>query len=363
MTDTNHSGVAGDEPETGTELIATDEDIRDAACPHRRWGAVLVVLLLVMVTAGGYAGYRLQGEISSLGTALNAALTPLRESQEKLSRELRAREDAERRQSRQLDQLREQLAALDMRLQRLARAPRKDSRDWVLAEAEYLIRAADTRLRLERDTVSAGLALEQADQRLAQLALPDLIPVRKQLRADIDKLRAVAEVDISGKALLLSDLAQRVVSLPMKEGMGRPALKREVDRAANPETAHDWRGMLAAIWADLKSLIVIRRQEAPEAMLYDPQRNEQLYQNIQLELLSARLSLLRRDRSNMQASLERVIGWLRTYFNTADAGVGSVLDSLEGLQGLDLSPPLPNLSRSLKLLQDYQRQRAEPGAS
>ena len=369
MTETNHTGTtgdapkAGDEPTMGTELIETDKETQDRTCPHRRWGLGLVLLLLILLGAGGYAGYYLQGEIAGLRMALDTDLQSLHDSQGKLAGELQTRQDSEQQQDRQLERLREQQAAMEARLQRLVRSPHKDSRDWVLAEAEYLIRAADTRLRLERDTVSAALALEQADQRLADLALPDLIPVRKQLRQDINNLHAVTAVDIPGKALLLSDLAERVVSLPMKAGMGRPALKAETAGPATPEQAHDWLGMLAAVWADLKSLIVIRRQEAPDAMLYDPERNEQLYQNIQLELLSARLSMLRRDSKNMRASVKRVIGWLQTYFNTTDSAVGSALSSLEALQGLDLSPPLPTVSKSLRLLQDYQHRRAEVGAS
>jgi len=365
MADTNNTNTntVNSEPAASTALIEAEGQAQEPSCPHRRWGLILLLLLFALLFAGAYGAYYLQAEIGQVQSALNTDLQSIRDSQGQFVQQLQAQQDARQSWEQQLSRIREQQVATDSRLQRLVRTPHKDSRDWVLAEAEYLIRAADTRVRLERDVVSAALAMEQADQRLMELGLPDLIPVRKQLRQDINNLRAVAGVDIPGKALLLSDLAERVVSLSMKEGMGRPSLKAEQPVASASEQPRDWRGMLAAVWHDIKTLIVIRKQETPDAVLYDPDRNEHLYQNIQQELLSARLSMLRRDSKNMQASLKRVSAWLRDYFDTRDPAVKSVASSLEELQGLELSPPLPSVSGSLRLLQDYLRQRAEADAS
>ena len=118
MTETNHAGATGDgqktgdEATTGTELIEADEASQDKVCPHRRWGLVLVLLLLILLGAGGYAGYYLQGEIAGLRTALDRDLQSLRDSQGKLAGGLQTRQDSEQQQDRQLERLREQQAAM-----------------------------------------------------------------------------------------------------------------------------------------------------------------------------------------------------------------------------------------------------------
>ena len=73
--------------------------------------------------------------------------------------------------------------------------------EWVLAEAEYLVLAANQRLALEGDINTAIAALKAAAQRLRSENHPDLIPVRDRLIEDATALEAVILPDTEGLAI------------------------------------------------------------------------------------------------------------------------------------------------------------------
>ncbi|MFE8730636.1 uroporphyrinogen-III C-methyltransferase, partial [Aeromonas hydrophila] len=67
----------------------------------------------------------------------------------------------------------------------------KRPNDWMLAESEYLVRMAGRKLWLEHDLVSAITLLGNADERIAALNDPSLMPIRKALAEDITKLKGM----------------------------------------------------------------------------------------------------------------------------------------------------------------------------
>ena len=69
---------------------------------------------------------------------------------------------------------------------------------WMIAEAEYLLRIANDRLILARDTNSARVALGLADQRLRDTKDPGWAGVREQIARDIARLSAFEAPDSAG---------------------------------------------------------------------------------------------------------------------------------------------------------------------
>ena len=65
----------------------------------------------------------------------------------------------------------------------------KQPSDWVLAEADYLLRVAGRKLWLEHDVATSSRMLHAADQRLADLHDPSLLPVREKIHDDIQQLQ------------------------------------------------------------------------------------------------------------------------------------------------------------------------------
>ena len=231
------------------------------------------------------------------------------------------------------------------------------SADWVLAEAEYLVLAATQRLALEKDVETASAALRAADQRLKAIEHPDLIPVREQIIKDITALESVNAPDLQGLAIYIAEAIGQVERLPTK------AISQDVTPFENVREgefeARDWRRVASAVWSDLTDLVEVKDADLPDSVLFDPELRYFLQQNLKLELASARLAVLNRDSDNLQASADLIKNQLNAYYDTADAGVATILKRLDEATKFELSPALPNITGSLDVI----RQRRQSQAS
>jgi len=220
--------------------------------------------------------------------------------------------------------------------------------NWLLAEAEYLIRIANHRLQLADDVGTAISALTLADQRLQLLRDPRLLTLRRQLSDDITRLRAVPRIDITGLALTLTSLQQRLEQLPLQ---GRVTLNATEHEPAITDKAIDkknWTSFLADVWSSLKSLVTVRRVDEQNVAITAPEQRGFLYQNLALKLEAARLALLRNDDTLYHQSLSTTNDWLKRYFDQQDNGVQAMLATLQQLDSVNLNRELPPASVSLQ---------------
>jgi uncharacterized protein HemX len=112
-------------------------------------------------------------------------------------------------------------------------------------------------------------------------------------------------------------------------------------------------GIGQELWAELKSLVQVRRIEGNEAVLLPPDQAYFLRENLRLRLLSARLALLAQDQAAFQADLRAASEMLSRYFNTRDAGVADALKELKRLSSLQIATKLPGIDASLAALEAY----------
>ena len=241
-----------------------------------------------------------------------------------------------------LDELRAEQVALGAQLSEAA-APGADvNSDYALAEIEHLLVLAGHKLALARDMAGALAALAAADKRLTGLALPGAEQARNRLRADMDRLGAIEQADLSGLGLYLSDLIERVDSLPLREtALLEPA---SAPAAPPPEGV---RGFFTAVLRELKGLVIIRREEQARPPLL-PEQIYFLRANIKLELANARLAVFNRDTGNLQASLMRIQNWLSDHFDMRDSAAANFNDTLTRMQGLELALPEINIDSTLE---------------
>lgn len=259
--------------------------------------------------------------------------------------EIEARLDAARADENglraRLEALQAEQAALKARLADAATAPQSGAHsDYALAEIEYLLVLAGHKLTLEQDVAGALAALRAADQRLTGLALPGAEQAQARLRADMARLGALEQDDLGGLGLYLSDLIQRVDALPL----GASATFEPAAGAA-PEGA---RGFFAAVWRELKSLVIVRREDEAERPRLLPDQVYFLRANIKLELANARLAVFNRDTDNLQASLRQIQDWLGEHFDTDDSAVANFNDTLRRMQGLELALPALTIDSTLE---------------
>lgn len=224
---------------------------------------------------------------------------------------------------------------------------------WRLAEIEYLLIVANTRLTLERDQRTALAVLQTVDQKLRAIGDPALVPVRQSIASEITALKAIVEPDITGMALTLASLVEGVESLPLQDA---PLVRVAGSAATNGEEKFqslDWVDIPSAIWKDIRGLVVVRRADKPIEPLQAPTEAWYLRQILQLKLEQARLSLLRHETALFHQLLDEAAYWLKANFDAESAAVKGMLESLQNLQQADLQPSLPDISDSLRVLRQY----------
>jgi len=224
---------------------------------------------------------------------------------------------------------------------------------WRLAEIEYLLIVANTRLTLEHDRRTALAALHSADQKLRAIGDPAFVPVRQAIANEITALQAIVEPDITGLALTLASLAETVESLPLRDTPPVRTAGPTVTGGEKDYQSLDWADIPSAVWKDIRGLVVVRRADKPIEPLRPPSEEWYLRQNLQLKLEQARLSLLRHDTALFHQLLDEAAHWLRANFDEESAAVKGMLESLQNLQQADLQPSLPDISDSLRVLRKH----------
>lgn len=245
-------------------------------------------------------------------------------------------------------------ASQDVQREEIARFGATDRDDWLLAEAEYLLRLSNQRLIMAGDVVAATALLGSADGILRELEDVSLHGARAAVAADLAALRAVPKVDVEGLYLRLGALIEQVEQLKV---FRMP--EREV--AIEMESPEDWRGRLQRGYEEalqkLSDYIVIRRREVPYEALMDPQWEGMIRQNMRMLLEQAQVALLSGNQVLFRESLERSGHWVQQFFEVDQAGSEAVARAVADLQQQTIAVDIPDVSRSLRELDDAMQQR------
>ncbi len=243
-------------------------------------------------------------------------------------------------------------AQLAKSAQQLLAMGAKTRTDWLLAEAEYLLRLANQRLMMERDPQGALAILQGADQVLRETDETAMYPVRRQLAQEIVALQNVAELDRTGIFLQLDALAGGIAQLQQRMEQEVPTV--ELDEVREQAATSGWRGALAELWGEVKQLVVVRRTNEPVEPLLPPKDIFFLQQNLRLMLEQAQLALLEKNQELYDSSLRKAEDWVRRFFATSEPGDNAraqrFLDNLAKLQEIKVDPELPDISASLRQL-------------
>jgi uncharacterized protein HemX len=223
-----------------------------------------------------------------------------------------------------------------------------DARGTLLrSEAEYYLTVANTELTLAGDYESAVTALELADSRLAEIANPELGPVREAIAGELLALRSLRLPDIEGIVFGLGRLAGRADDLPLRADLPlRLASETDETLDAEPGFGRLW----LAIKATLLDLVRVERRDEPVPQVLSAAERALSRRQLELELELARIAALRGDEQAFLSGLETAISILRRDFDGATADVEGALALLGELRGFDIDPELPDISGSLNLL-------------
>lgn len=228
----------------------------------------------------------------------------------------------------------------------------KNKRQWLIAEAEYLARVANTRLLLVGDVETAIIALQSADQRLRENGAPMTYAVRKQIAKEISLLKSTELPDIVGISSQLLALESTVAEMDISEphaGAAQAPTIGKGDPSAIPENIQE---TLNEAWENFSKLIVVRRHDKPISALMTPEQVELIKKNLALKLEAARLALVNQNESLYKASITISITWLNNYFDANNPSVAAAIEQLKQLENAQIKAELPSIHLSLKMIQE-----------
>ncbi len=328
---------------------------------------VLVLILIAGVAFVGWKGWQLQQAMSARIDQLKQNSPSVAEVQE-LSSQLESGL-AERRETmgQAVDGIKSDFDAyksdvnqtLDRVLAELSKEQNADERDWLHAEAAYLLRLANQRLQLERDVEGAAALLRTADARLEEADNPALVPVRRAIAEELAALQTVPKVDRTGLYLALNAQQEQIAGLPLAQDIEQFTADTTIEEA--PTGA--WQEQLARVGEELKELVTVRHHDQALEALITPEQESYLRQSLRLVLEQSQLALLKEETGLYEASLDKAITLLEGYYDVDDESVQSVIARLGELKGKSIRPELPDISASQQALARFIEQRFEAGAS
>lgn len=221
-----------------------------------------------------------------------------------------------------------------------------------LAEVEQMLLIAGQQLQLSANVKAALIAMQSADARLQRMNRPSFDGLRKVINQDMDKLRALPNVDITGVNLQLDNLMPAVDELPLVYQQ-RAAKKDPAAQTALPKDETVWQRLLREIWQEAKQLVRIEDTGKAEMPLLPPSQEFFLRENLKLRLLSARLALLSRDEDGFRQEMQTAQLWTARYFDSKSNEVIRMLFGLKKIAAATISIELPDVSPSLQAVRNY----------
>ena len=238
-----------------------------------------------------------------------------------------------------------------------------NSDEAALAEVEQMLLIAAQQLQLSANVRAALIAMQTADSRLKRMNRPALNGLRQVINNDMDKLRALHEVDITGINLQINNLISAVDRMPLAYQQ-QLADNQALAPVAAPKDETAWQKVLHAIWGEVKQLVRIENTEKAAIPLLPPNQEFFLRENLKLSLLSARLALLSRDEVSYRQGLKTAQLWTGRYFDAKSSESRHVSDELKKLAASDISIEMPDISDSLRAVRNYRLMREnEPRSS
>ncbi|MCG6273931.1 uroporphyrinogen-III C-methyltransferase [Vibrio vulnificus] len=320
----------------------------------------ILAIIIALLGTGGVA-FQLQQQNSQYQAQIAALQNQLQQTQSAMSNELNQvkqetvakatevthkAEVALAQQQKSIESL--QLAMADVK----GRRPN----DWLLAEADYLVKLAGRKLFLEHDVVSATSLMESADQRIAALNDPSLVPLRKAMAKDITDLKTIPLIDRDGLVLRLTALQQQVDQLPLANAILPEA--KTVEKQQVSDDINNWQNnLMASLKAFSENFITFRTRDGNVIPLLSPEQHFYLKENIKAKIETAIKAVYQEQGEVYTTSLTTAEAWSQAFFNQDNNTVKEFTQSLKQLSEQKIQVQYPVKLQTQNQLADVIRER------
>jgi uroporphyrin-3 C-methyltransferase len=359
----------GDEPLTGSDALESEAQGHEAAASNeepvteqedlvqtepvvksnKSWLLLFFATfaVLIAVVAGGYwVWYQLQQQVATLQTSQQTLAEELQASRSQLARLENLNQNTNSDWQEAVQALESLLVQSAQRLN--AQANRTENR-WPLEEALTLTRLANQRLQLDASAVVAVGLLKSADAILSEQDQAAVLPIRRQLAADILSLQSTPAADVNGLFFQLDAVAGEI-----KEWVWVP---KPLTQTAIPENTDP----VSGFWQSLKQVVVVTRLDVP--MQAPPLQSdfERWRQHTLLLLEQTQLALLARNQSLFDTALRQTQDQLSQMVSQFE--MKALQQSLAEMEIAQLNPDWPDVNASIVALEVYLAEQANQQAS
>ncbi|EOX3402376.1 uroporphyrinogen-III C-methyltransferase [Vibrio cholerae] len=325
-----------------------------------------VALLLVLALGAGFA-YVHQQQKSEFNNQLQAVRAELKQTRDALNAQLeqtvsKATSQATEITHRAETVLEQQQKSIESLQLAVADIKGRRPNDWLLAEADYLVKLAGRKLFLEHDVETATQLMESADQRIAALNDPSLTPLRKAMANDITTLKNIPLIDRDGLVLRLISLQQQIDSLPLANAI-LPADQPQTSQVVS-ENIDDWQTNLKnSLKAFADNFITFRSRDGNVIPLLSPTQHFYLRENLQAKLETAIKGVYTEQQTLYRTALDTAAQWSTSFFNPDDKAVQSFNAALAQLAEQQVQVEYPVKLQAQQQLADVINERLRRSVS
>ncbi|EGQ8027437.1 uroporphyrinogen-III C-methyltransferase [Vibrio vulnificus] len=320
----------------------------------------ILAIIIALLGTGGVA-FQLQQQNSQYQAQITALQNQLQQTQSAMGNELNQVKQETVAKATEVTHKAEVVLAQQQKsiesLQ-LAMADVKGRRpnDWLLAEADYLVKLAGRKLFLEHDVVSATSLMESADQRIAALNDPSLVPLRKAMAKDITDLKTIPLIDRDGLVLRLTALQQQVDQLPLANAILPEA--KTVEKQQVSDDINNWQNnLMASLKAFSENFITFRTRDGNVIPLLSPEQHFYLKENIKAKIETAIKAVYQEQGEVYTTSLTTAEAWSQAFFNQDNNTVKEFTQSLKQLSEQKIQVQYPVKLQTQNQLADVIRER------
>lgn len=316
--------------------------------PRRAWLPwLLLLVLLIAAASGGWLGWQALSASQQQQQQLAQQLTLLQSRQATLQQTLT---NTEKQQSTQLASLQEQVL---LHGQKLAQLGEGGTTLWLLNEAKTLASLAQQRLLLTADLPATAQLLAASDKVLARIDDASILPARRALAQDIQRVTAAQQLDTTALLLQLGALMTQLDDLTLPEASDQSDAATESSDAADTGW---WQQLLARL------PISIRRADGALPLPLAPAQLAQARLSLAMDLQQAQLALLQGRAEVYAQALRQADATLTGYFAADNVAVKSLKAALAKLQAVHINQALPQIGAGLEAIKSLLHQAAQSPA-
>lgn len=269
-----------------------------------------------------------------------------------LRNKLAQRDSLEKNTIKSIEQLQQQIASL----------AQNQPSDWLLQEAEYLIRVASRSLWLEKDTGTAISLLNDADLRIQELNDPQFFTLRQTIQQDIANLQLLPKLATDEVILKLMALDQQIQQLPLSI-LQIPENSKSEETLELSDNANDWRENLAKTWRKFSAeFFTITRRSGDVEPLMSAQFQQNLRENLSLKLQTAIWAASKANSAIYLQALNDIERWLHDYFDMSKIINQNFVHGIVSLKTATINVEYPNNLAALKAIRQILSQKEKPSA-